>query len=94
VYGRRRRGALVGAVLAVLLAHAAFAAPRHLLTGKGGTLNEDRAYLSSVKWPPRGHAALVLGNGRPAATSCYSLPIAARRRTDVNAITTQRRTHE
>jgi len=27
-----------------------------------------RASLSPVRWPPRGQAALVLGNGRPAAS--------------------------
>jgi D-alanyl-D-alanine carboxypeptidase (penicillin-binding protein 5/6) len=75
VYGRRRGGALVGAALVLLLAHAGFVAARHLLTGKGGMFNEDRAYLSSVRWPLRGQAALVLGNGRPAA-SPHEQPVA------------------
>jgi D-alanyl-D-alanine carboxypeptidase (penicillin-binding protein 5/6) len=70
VYGRRRRGALAGAALVLLLVHAAFAgisrsgsaAARHVLNDK------DRADQSSVRWPPRGQAALVLGDGRPAAS--------------------------
>jgi serine-type D-Ala-D-Ala carboxypeptidase (penicillin-binding protein 5/6) len=70
VYGRRRRGALVGAALVLLLAHAAFAgssrsrsaAARHVLNDK------DRADLSSVRWPLRGQAALVLGDGRLAVS--------------------------
>jgi D-alanyl-D-alanine carboxypeptidase (penicillin-binding protein 5/6) len=52
VYGRRRRGALVGAALVLLLAHAA-------LAGSSRT---------SVRWPLRGQAALVLGDGRPAVS--------------------------
>ena len=62
VYGRRRGRALLGAVLALLLAHAAFATGRHLLSGK------SRAYLSAARWPPVGQAALVVGSGRPAAS--------------------------
>jgi serine-type D-Ala-D-Ala carboxypeptidase (penicillin-binding protein 5/6) len=77
VYGRRRRGALVGAALVLLLAHAAFAgssrsrsaAARHRLNAR------DRADLSSVRWPRRGQAALVLGDGRPAA-SPHQQPVA------------------
>jgi D-alanyl-D-alanine carboxypeptidase (penicillin-binding protein 5/6) len=61
-YGRRRRRVLLGAVLALFLAVTAYAAPRHLLNDK------DRADLSSVGWPLRGQAALVLGDGRPAAS--------------------------
>jgi D-alanyl-D-alanine carboxypeptidase (penicillin-binding protein 5/6) len=60
---------LLGAVLALLLAATAFAAPRHPLNEKGHT------YLSPVRWPPRGQAALVLGNGRPAA-SPHEQPVA------------------
>jgi D-alanyl-D-alanine carboxypeptidase (penicillin-binding protein 5/6) len=72
---RRRRGTPVGAVLALpgvalalLLAHTGFVAARHLITDKGGVLNEDRAYPSPIRWPLRGQGALVLGNGRPAAS--------------------------
>jgi hypothetical protein len=63
VYGRRRRRrVLLGAVLALFLAHVAFAAAGHLLNAKG------RAYVSPVRWPQHGQAALMLGNGRPAAS--------------------------
>jgi serine-type D-Ala-D-Ala carboxypeptidase (penicillin-binding protein 5/6) len=75
---RRRRRALLGAVFALLLAAVAFAVPRSLSTGKdriplahgaaGLAINTDRAALSSVSWPQGGQAALVLGNGRPAAS--------------------------
>jgi len=64
VYGRRRRRALLGAALALLLAYTAFAAARDLLNEKDRMLNN----LSSVRWPLRGQAALVLGDGRPAAS--------------------------
>jgi D-alanyl-D-alanine carboxypeptidase (penicillin-binding protein 5/6) len=62
VYGLRRRRVLLGAVRTPFLAHAAFAAAGHLLNAKG------RAYVSPVRWPRRGQAALVLGNGRAAAS--------------------------
>ncbi len=68
MYVRRRR-ALLGAALALLLAYAAFAGARHPLPGKAQPLNDThRAYGSAVSWPQRGQAALVLGNGRPAAS--------------------------
>lgn len=67
-YGRRRR-ALVSAVLVLLLARTAFAAAGHLLSDNAGVLNVNhRTYGSAVRWPQRGQAALVLGNGRPAAS--------------------------
>jgi D-alanyl-D-alanine carboxypeptidase (penicillin-binding protein 5/6) len=62
VYGVRRRWVLAGAVLALLLAHTAFAAARHLLDDKG------RTHVSPDSWPRRGQAAIVLGNGRPAVS--------------------------
>src|SRR6266508_611948 len=78
-YGRRR--ALLGAVLAVILAATAFAAPRHLLNnaedrsflpndkGRSSLLDDkDRAYRSTDGWPLRGQGAYVLGNGRPAVS--------------------------
>ena len=69
MYGPRRRRVLLGAVLALLLAHTAFAAAGHLLNDKGRMLNEKgRTYLSPVRWPQRGQAAFVLDNGRPAAS--------------------------
>jgi serine-type D-Ala-D-Ala carboxypeptidase (penicillin-binding protein 5/6) len=66
VCGRR---VLLCAVLALLLAAIAFAAPRHALSDKGQRFDEKgRTYLSPLRWPLRGQAALVLGNGRPAAS--------------------------
>jgi len=62
LYGRRGRRVLVGALLALLLAVTAFAAPRHLLGDK------DRSYLSTDGWPLRGQGAYVIGSGRPAAS--------------------------
>ncbi len=70
---------LAGAVLALLLAAAAFAAPRHLSRGEdrrlpiagraaGRATSTAHAYLSAVSWPQRGQAALALGDGRPAAS--------------------------
>jgi D-alanyl-D-alanine carboxypeptidase (penicillin-binding protein 5/6) len=69
---------LLSAVLALLLAAAAFAVPRHLSEGEdrmplasgaaGLAINTDRAHLSSVAWPQRGQAAFVLGDGRPASS--------------------------
>ena len=55
--------------LALLLAATAFAAARHPLNDKGRMLNgKERSYLPPVGWPRRGQAALVVGNGRPAAS--------------------------
>jgi D-alanyl-D-alanine carboxypeptidase (penicillin-binding protein 5/6) len=71
VYGRRRRRrALVGAVLVLLLAHAAFAGSSRSRSAAAGHVltDKDRADRSSVRWPLRGQAALVLGNGPPAAS--------------------------
>ena len=65
-YGRRRT--LLVAVLALLAAATAFAAPRHLLN------NQARTYLSPDGWPQRGQGAYVLGNGRP-AVSPYEQPV-------------------
>jgi D-alanyl-D-alanine carboxypeptidase (penicillin-binding protein 5/6) len=62
VHGRRRRRVLLGAVLALFLSPAAFAAASHLLNDKG------RAYVAQFGWPQHGQAALVLGNGRLAGS--------------------------
>ena len=63
---------LLGAVLALLLAATAFAAARH------GPNDKASASISGVGWPPRGQAAFVLGNGRPAASPHeQSVPIAS-----------------
>jgi D-alanyl-D-alanine carboxypeptidase (penicillin-binding protein 5/6) len=59
---------LLGAVLALLLAAAAFAAPQRLRT------DADRAYLSTDGWPRRGQGAYVLGHGRPVA-SAHERPV-------------------
>ncbi|MGZ4177898.1 MAG: D-alanyl-D-alanine carboxypeptidase family protein [Solirubrobacteraceae bacterium] len=69
VYGRRGR-ALLAAVLVLFLAHAALAGSSRSrpATARPGLNDTDRADLSSVRWPLRGQAALVLGNGRPAAS--------------------------
>jgi D-alanyl-D-alanine carboxypeptidase (penicillin-binding protein 5/6) len=82
LYRRRRRRALVGAVLALFLAATAFAAPRHLFNNEedrsslvrdegGSSLlddGQDRGYLSTDGWPLRGQGAYVLGNGQPAVS--------------------------
>jgi D-alanyl-D-alanine carboxypeptidase (penicillin-binding protein 5/6) len=54
--------------LALLLLATAWAAPRHLPGTQDHMPNEGRTYLSPVSWPQGGQAALVLGNGRPAAS--------------------------
>jgi D-alanyl-D-alanine carboxypeptidase (penicillin-binding protein 5/6) len=74
VYGRRRR-VLLGGVLALLLAYAtAFPVARNLLNDKppaqrqGTHARQGRTHLPAVGWPQQGQGALVLGNGRPAAS--------------------------
>jgi D-alanyl-D-alanine carboxypeptidase (penicillin-binding protein 5/6) len=58
--------------LVLLLVATAFTAARHLPNGNDGT------YLSAVRWPQRGQAALVLGNGRPVVSPREQLaPIAS-----------------
>jgi D-alanyl-D-alanine carboxypeptidase (penicillin-binding protein 5/6) len=72
VYGRRRRRVLVGAVLVLVLAAMAFAAPSHLLNDKAFS------YLSTDGWPRHGQGAYVLGNGRPAVSPHeHPVPIAS-----------------
>jgi D-alanyl-D-alanine carboxypeptidase (penicillin-binding protein 5/6) len=86
VYRARCRRLLLGAVLALLLAatgrdlvqlgDAAFARAGHPLNGKAHLINdESRISRSPVRWPQQGQAALVLGNGRPAA-SPHQQPVA------------------
>jgi D-alanyl-D-alanine carboxypeptidase (penicillin-binding protein 5/6) len=53
---------VLGAALVLLLVATAFAAARHLLG------HPARTYLSPVRWPRRGQAAYVLGDGRPAVS--------------------------
>jgi D-alanyl-D-alanine carboxypeptidase (penicillin-binding protein 5/6) len=58
-----------GAVLAVLLAVPAFAAARHLLDDHAHVLHGRHPIdVSAVTWPQHGQAAVVLGNGSPAAS--------------------------
>jgi D-alanyl-D-alanine carboxypeptidase (penicillin-binding protein 5/6) len=57
------------AALALLLVATPFAAARHLLgetAHPGG--GKARTYLRANGWPPQGQAAIVLGEGRPAAS--------------------------
>src|SRR5262245_1055943 len=80
LYGRRRRRALLGAVLALFLAATAFATARYLLNGEdrsylvgdedGSTVldGQDRSDLSTEGWPLRGQGAYVFANGRPAVS--------------------------
>jgi serine-type D-Ala-D-Ala carboxypeptidase (penicillin-binding protein 5/6) len=71
VYSVRRR-VLLGAAIALLLAATTFATAGYPLNDK------RRAYLSPVGWPQQGQAALVLGNGRVAASpSEQPVPIAS-----------------
>ncbi|MGO9907743.1 MAG: hypothetical protein ACLP4R_28920 [Solirubrobacteraceae bacterium] len=74
---RRRRRVLLCAVLALVLAQTAFVAARHLFDSKARIPSlQHRTYVSkthqtegsAVRWPQRGQAALVLGNGGPAAS--------------------------
>jgi D-alanyl-D-alanine carboxypeptidase (penicillin-binding protein 5/6) len=77
----RRRRTLFGALLALLLAAAAFATAPHLLGDKAHpplekvrTLRDKgRTDALAVGWPQRGQAAFLLGSGRPAA-SPYEQP--------------------
>jgi D-alanyl-D-alanine carboxypeptidase (penicillin-binding protein 5/6) len=77
VYRARRLRVLLGAALALLLAYTAFAGASHPLASKPDPL-QDRIHLSPVRWPQRGQAALVLGNGRPASSPHQqAVPIAS-----------------
>ncbi len=77
--GRRRRRVLLGTALALLLAYAAFAGAGHPLIGEARPLNDGgRTYGSRFQWPQQGQAALVLGNGRLAASPHqHPVPIAS-----------------
>jgi D-alanyl-D-alanine carboxypeptidase (penicillin-binding protein 5/6) len=80
LYRVRRRRVLLGAVLALVLAATAFAAPRHLLNGEDRSHpvrdedrssvpdGQDRSHLSTDGWPLRGQGAYVVDNGRPAVS--------------------------
>jgi serine-type D-Ala-D-Ala carboxypeptidase (penicillin-binding protein 5/6) len=72
VYRARRRRLLLGVVLVSVLAHTAgqlLSDTGHPRMPTARTRNDHRrTYVSAVTWPPQGQAALVLGNGRPAAS--------------------------
>lgn len=69
---RRRRRALLGTGLSLLLVATAFVASSNLINDKGRMLKagraEGRAHPSAIEWPQRGQAAFVLGDGRPSAS--------------------------
>jgi D-alanyl-D-alanine carboxypeptidase (penicillin-binding protein 5/6) len=68
----RRRRALTGALLLLLLAATAFATARRPLEHRGRPLPAKRhahvPAVTAVSWPLQGQAALALGDGRPAAS--------------------------
>ena len=72
MYRARRRRLLLGVVLVLLLAATAGqllndTGPVRMPTAR--TRNDHRrTYMPAVSWPQQGQAALVLGNGRPAAS--------------------------
>jgi D-alanyl-D-alanine carboxypeptidase (penicillin-binding protein 5/6) len=73
VYRVRRRRRLLGAVLVLVVVAATCAAADHSLSGvlddTSRVINgTDRTSRSSIVWPRHGQAALVLGDGRPAAS--------------------------
>jgi D-alanyl-D-alanine carboxypeptidase (penicillin-binding protein 5/6) len=81
-YGARRRGALLGAAAVVLLIYMAYSEVGRLPNrdgrlrndsgrvriSNGRGLNRNRTEASAVRWPQRGQAAFVLGEGRPSAS--------------------------
>jgi D-alanyl-D-alanine carboxypeptidase (penicillin-binding protein 5/6) len=76
VYRVRRRRALLGALLALVLAATAFAAPGRVLDGHDRHVAAGR--LSTNGWPPRGQGAYVLDDGKPAASPHqHPVPIAS-----------------
>jgi D-alanyl-D-alanine carboxypeptidase (penicillin-binding protein 5/6) len=72
VYRARRRRLLLGVVLVLLLAHTAgqlLNDTGHVRMPTAHTHNDPRRTdVPAVSWPQQGQAALVLGNGRPAAS--------------------------
>ncbi|MBV9817727.1 MAG: hypothetical protein JOZ07_05185 [Solirubrobacterales bacterium] len=72
MYRARRRRLLLGVVLFLLLADTAgqlLNDTRHVRLPAARTRNDPRRTdVSAVSWPQPGQAALVLGNGRPAAS--------------------------
>ncbi len=71
-HGARRVRLLLGAALALLLAHTALTAAGHLVN------DNNSGSLSPLTWPWRGQAAVALGKGRPAGSPQErSVPIAS-----------------
>jgi D-alanyl-D-alanine carboxypeptidase (penicillin-binding protein 5/6) len=72
VYRTRRRRLLLGVVLVLLLAHTAgqlLNDTGHVRMPTAHTRSDPRrTNVPAVSWPLQGQAALVLGNGRPAAS--------------------------
>ncbi|MGO9899800.1 MAG: hypothetical protein ACLP0J_08925 [Solirubrobacteraceae bacterium] len=72
MYRSCRRRLMLGVVLVLPLAHTA--GPLLIDTGHvrmpraRRRHDQRRTYMSAVRWPLRGQAALVLGNGRPAVS--------------------------
>ena len=65
----RRRRALLGAALALVVAYTAFAGAHPSLNGSGQPLtHHDPTSLAPVRWPAHGQAALVISHDRPAAS--------------------------
>jgi serine-type D-Ala-D-Ala carboxypeptidase (penicillin-binding protein 5/6) len=82
VYRARRRRLLLGVVMVLFLAYTAgqlLNDTGHVRMPTARTRNDQRrAYVSAVSWPLQGQAALVLGNGRPAASpDQHPVPIAS-----------------
>jgi D-alanyl-D-alanine carboxypeptidase (penicillin-binding protein 5/6) len=67
VHAARRRRVLLGAVALLLLAHSALTGAR-LNDGRNRPGRDGPTRAGALAWPQRGQAALVLGNGRPAAS--------------------------
>jgi serine-type D-Ala-D-Ala carboxypeptidase (penicillin-binding protein 5/6) len=65
----RRHSAALRALPPLLIAALAFAVAGHVANKAGRKLNHlDRPFRSTVIWPQRGQAAIVLGDGRPAVS--------------------------
>jgi D-alanyl-D-alanine carboxypeptidase (penicillin-binding protein 5/6) len=66
---RRTRSMVLGTVLVVLLAVTPLAAACHLLAGTSqAPTATGQTLVESDRWPSSGQAAIVLGDGRPAAS--------------------------
>jgi len=69
VHTVRRRRALLGAALGLVVAYTALAGAHPSRNGSGQPLtHHDPTSLAPVRWPARGQAALVISHDRPAAS--------------------------